>query len=168
MNAVAQMKPGTDIVALVQATPVLVLTDKQKFSDFYEAMKAECDALKIDLETEKGRKAIASMAYKVARTKTAIDDAGKLLNEESRARINAVDENRREIRNQLDALKDEVRKPLTDWEQAEEARRSSDATTSSLAMPTSSSTTVTQGSAKTSARSAAWARSSPRNTRSST
>ena len=123
MNAVAQMKPGTDIVALVQATPVLVLTDKQKFSDFYEAMKAECDALKIDLETEKGRKAIASMAYKVARTKTAIDDAGKLLNEESRARINAVDENRREIRNQLDALKDEVRKPLTDWEQAEEARQ---------------------------------------------
>lgn len=123
MNAVAQIKPATDIVALVQATPVLVLTDKQKFSDFYEAMKAECDALKIDLETEKGRKAIASMAYKVARTKTAIDDAGKLLNEESRARINAVDESRREIRNQLDALKDEVRKPLTDWEQAEEARQ---------------------------------------------
>lgn len=123
MSAVAQIKPANDIVALVEATPVLVLTDKQKFSDFYEAMKAECDALDIDLETEKGRKAIASMAYKVARTKTAIDDAGKRLNEEARARINAVDESRREIRAQLDALKDEVRKPLTDWEAAEEARQ---------------------------------------------
>ena len=123
MNAVTKVSPSTDIVALVEATPVLVLTDKEKFSDFYKAMKAECDALEIDLETEKGRKAIASMAYKVARTKTAIDDAGKRLNEEARAKINAVDESRREIRAQLDALKDEVRKPLTEWEQAEEARK---------------------------------------------
>lgn len=123
MNAVTKVSPSTDIVALVEATPVLVLTDKEKFSDFYKVMKAECDALEIDLETEKGRKAIASMAYKVARTKTAIDDAGKRLNEEARAKINAVDESRREIRAQLDALKDNVRKPLTEWEQAEEARK---------------------------------------------
>lgn len=114
---------GTSIVALVEATPAVVLTDKRKFSEFYEAMKAECDAHVPDLTTEKGRKAIASLAYKVARTKTAIDDAGKALNEEARARINAVDESRREIRAQLDELKDEVRKPLTDWENAEEARK---------------------------------------------
>lgn len=111
-----------DIVALVEATPVLVLTDREKFSQFYEAMKAECDAHKPDLSTEKGRKAIASLAFKVARTKTAIDDAGKKLNEEARARINAVDESRREIRTQLDALKEEVRRPLTEWEEAEKAR----------------------------------------------
>jgi colicin import membrane protein len=55
-------------------------------------MKRETDALDADVTTEKGRKAIASMAYKVARTKTAIDEAGKKLNEEARARINAVDE----------------------------------------------------------------------------
>ncbi len=122
MTTAAQLKPATDIVALVDANPVMVLTDKQKFSDFYTAMKAECDAHEPDLTTEKGRKAIASLAYKVARTKTAIDDAGKGLNEEFRSRINAVDESRREIRAQLDALKDEVRKPLTEWEEAEAAR----------------------------------------------
>jgi colicin import membrane protein len=124
MTAVAEATPakGTDIVALVEATPVVVLTDKQKFSDFYEAMKAECDAHEPDLTTEKGRKAIASLAFKVARTKTAIDDAGKKLNEEARARINAVDEARREIREQLDALKAEVRRPLTEWEEAEKVR----------------------------------------------
>lgn len=113
---------ASDIVALVEATPLIVLTDKEKFSQFYEAMKAECDALEADLSTERGRKSIASLAYKVARTKTAIDDAGKKLNEEARARINAVDESRREIRAQLDALKDEVRRPLTEWEKAEEER----------------------------------------------
>lgn len=115
-------EPGTDIVALVEATPVLVLTDKEKFSQFYEAIKEECDRHEPDLTTEKGRKEIASLAYKVARTKTAIDEAGKKLNEEARARINAVDEARRDIRRQLDDLKDEVRRPLTEWEEAEKLR----------------------------------------------
>jgi hypothetical protein len=95
MNAVAEVaRPKNEIVTLVEATPSLVLIDKEKFSQFYEAMKEECDAHEPDLTTEKGRKAIASLAYKVARTKTAIDDAGKALNEEARARINAIDESR--------------------------------------------------------------------------
>jgi colicin import membrane protein len=114
--------PQTSIVAKVEANPVMVLTDREQFSRFYEEIKRETDALDADVTTEKGRKAIASMAYKVARTKTAIDEAGKKLNEEARARINAVDEARREIRAQLDTLKDEVRAPLTEWEKAEEAR----------------------------------------------
>ena len=113
---------GTDIVAVVEASPVIVLTDEAKFNQFYEAMREECDRHEPDLSTEKGRKAIASLAYKVARTKTAIDDAGKKLNEEARARINAVDEARRKIRQQLDDLRDDVRRPLTDWEDAEDAR----------------------------------------------
>ena len=113
---------STDIVSLVEASPVLVLTDKDRFSQFYEAMRRECDAHEPDLSTDKGRKEIASLAYKVARTKTAIDDAGKKLNEQARAQISAVDESRREIRKQLDDLKDEVRRPLTEWEDAEKQR----------------------------------------------
>ena len=34
-----------------------------------------------------------------------------------------IDESRRIVRERLDALKDEVRKPLTDWENAESARK---------------------------------------------
>lgn len=123
----ATVAEKTDIVAIVEASPVLVLTDKEKFNQFYEAMRRECDAHEPDLTTEKGRKAIASLAYKVARTKTAIDEAGKKLNEEARARINAVDESRREIRQQLDDLKDEVRRPLTEWEEAEKQREADSA-----------------------------------------
>jgi colicin import membrane protein len=58
----------------------------------------------------------------VTRSKTAIDDAGKKLNEEARAKINAVDAQRRKIREELDALAEEVRKPLTEWEKAEDQR----------------------------------------------
>jgi hypothetical protein len=124
MNAVSEVarQKSSQIVELVEANPVMVLTDAKKFSEFYEAMRRETDALDADVSTDRGRKAIASMAYKVARTKTAIDDAGKKLNEEARARINAIDESRREIRKQLDDLKDEVRRPLTEWEEAEDER----------------------------------------------
>lgn len=116
------LEQPSNIVAIVTANPVMVLTDAKKYDQFYEQMKAECDKHVPDLSTERGRKEIASLAYKVARTKTAIDDAGKKLNEEARLRINAVDESRRRIREQLDELKEEVRRPLTEWEQAEEAR----------------------------------------------
>lgn len=125
-TAAETVAPTKDIVSIVEANPVMVLTDRETFSRFYEQMKRETDALDADVTTEKGRKAIASMAYKVARTKTAIDEAGKKLNEEARTRINAIDESRREIRKQLDDLKDEVRQPLTEWEEAE-ARRAEQA-----------------------------------------
>lgn len=113
---------STAIVAQVESNPTLVLVDDKKFEDFYEHVRAEAKAMPIDLTTEKGRKAIASMAHKIARTKTAIDEAGKKLNEEARKQINVVDESRRKIRDRFDALKDEVRQPLTKWEEAETIR----------------------------------------------
>ncbi|EHK77728.1 hypothetical protein SM0020_12410 [Sinorhizobium meliloti CCNWSX0020] len=119
---VTKTETATALVALVEANPTLVLIDDKKFEDFYEHVKAEAKALPVDLSTEKGRKAIKSMAHKIARTKTAIDEAGKKLNAEARAKIDAVDESRRKIRERFDALKDEVRAPLTEWEEAEEER----------------------------------------------
>lgn len=116
-----------DIVALVNANPVSVLIDEKTYSEFYAKMKAELDGFQPDTSTDKGRKEIASMAYKVTRTKTAIDAAGKKLNEDARAQINVVDANRRKIREELDALADDVRKPLTEWETAEAARIAAEA-----------------------------------------
>lgn len=75
-----------------------------------------------DVSTKKGRDAIASLAYKVARSKTMLDDAGKALNEEARAQINAVDAERRKVRERLDELKDQARAPLDKWEADEAAR----------------------------------------------
>ena len=111
-----------DIATIVETNPVAVLIDTKTYSQFYQHIKAEVDAFEPDLSTASGRKQIASMAYKVTRTKTAIDAAGKKLNEDARAQINKVDEQRRKIRADLDALSELVRKPLTEWEQAEEIR----------------------------------------------
>lgn len=113
---------GTNIVVQVSANPGLVLLDRQRFEQFYEAIKAETEKLEVDLTTEKGRAAIASMAFKVTKTKTAIDAAGKLLKEEAQATVTKVDAARREIRLKLEALQEEVRRPLTEWEEAEKER----------------------------------------------
>lgn len=75
-----------------------------------------------DLSTATGRKAIASLAFKVARSKTTLDDIGKDLTEDARKQIDAVNVLRRDVRERLDALKAEVRKPLDEWEAAEAAR----------------------------------------------
>lgn len=122
LRAVEDDNSQTALVAQVEANPGLVLLDRERFNQFYEQVKAETDKLVPDTSTAKGRKEIASMAFKVAKTKTAIDEAGKRLNEEARAQINKVDASRREIRDRLDALKEEVRRPLTEWEAAEEKR----------------------------------------------
>jgi hypothetical protein len=76
----------------------------------------------IDPTTDKGRKEIASLAHKVAKTKVALDEAGKKLTEDARAQIDAVNAERKIVRDELDALKEEVRKPLTEYEEREKAR----------------------------------------------
>lgn len=116
-----QIKPA-DIVATVEANPVSVLTDETLYSTFYNHVKSEVEAFEPNLATASSRKEIASLAYKVTRTKTAIDNAGKKLNEDARAKINAVDAQRRKVREDFDALAELARKPLTDWEKQEEAR----------------------------------------------
>ena len=79
------------------------------------------------VSTRKGRDAIASMAHKVARSKTYIDNAGKDLVAELKALPKQIDESRRIVRERLDALKDEVRRPLTEWEAEQERIKAEEA-----------------------------------------
>jgi len=117
----------SDALEIIAENPVAVFTSDAAYSEFYQKVKAQLAAFVPDVSTAKGRDEIKSMAYKVTRSKTAIDAAGKALNEEARERINAVDAQRRKIRAELDDLAAEVRKPLTEWEAAEEARQEASA-----------------------------------------
>jgi colicin import membrane protein len=69
-----------------------------------------------DITTDSGRKEIASMAHKVARSKTLIDDVGKDSVAEQKKKVDDCNKYRKQARDFLDNLKDEVRKPLTEWE----------------------------------------------------
>ena len=75
-----------------------------------------------DMTTRKGREECASDAYKVARSKAAIEKLGKALSAEYKEIPKKIDAERRRAFDALEALQAQVRQPLTEWEQAEEAR----------------------------------------------
>jgi septal ring factor EnvC (AmiA/AmiB activator) len=85
-------------------------------------IEAEVSAEVFTLETAEGRERIKSVAYKVARSKTALDNMGKELVAGIKAQAATIDAERRTIRDRLDALKESVRGPLTKWEDAEADR----------------------------------------------
>lgn len=86
-------------------------------------IKVEIDSFTPDVSTKKGRDAIASIAHKVARSKIALDNIGKDLVAELKDVPKKIDAERKRMRDLLDQWKDEVRRPLTEWEEAEEARK---------------------------------------------
>lgn len=76
----------------------------------------------LDVEKKKDREEMASIAYKVARSKTTIDNAGKEFAAKLKQQVKVIDNRRREARDTLDALRDEIRAPLNRWEENEQAR----------------------------------------------
>lgn len=85
-------------------------------------IEEEARSLVPDTSTAIGRKAIASNAAKVSRSKTYLDGLGKDLVAGLKKQTSAVDAERRAMRARLDALKEHVRQPLTDYDEAEKAR----------------------------------------------
>mgnify|MGYP003618822300 FL=1 len=76
----------------------------------------------LDASTAANRKKLASIAYSVAQAKTGIDGEGKDLVSAAKAKIKVVDDNRKAVRDKLDTLRDTIRQPVTDYEQAEQER----------------------------------------------
>ena len=76
-----------------------------------------------DFSKKKDRDLVASLAHKVARSKTAIDAEGKKLKEQYTVITNKIDAERKLARDMLDIERDRIRQPLTDWENAEKERK---------------------------------------------
>ena len=85
-------------------------------------LQAKEQAKGLDASTAANRKKLASIAYSVAQAKTGIDGEGKDLVSEAKAKIKVVDDNRKAVRDKLDTLRDTIRQPVTDYEQAEQER----------------------------------------------
>lgn len=89
---------------------------------YLKKIRDEIDAFVPDVTSRKGREAIASIAYKVARSKTALDNVGKDLVADLKEIPKKIDAERKRMRDTLDAWQEEVRRPLNDWQAAEDAR----------------------------------------------
>lgn len=69
-----------------------------------------------DITTDEGRETIRTTAYKISRSKTFLDNAGKEVVSDAKKLVDAATGVRKKIKTYLDDLKTEYRKPLTDWE----------------------------------------------------
>lgn len=115
------VKPGTDIVAAVDAKPAIVLLDTEKFDVFYEALKAKAPT-DADVSTKKGRDALRSFAADVRSEKAKINRDRLRLTKEWRDLTSQVNDAGKQIDERLEGLAAEVRQPLTEWEEAEKTR----------------------------------------------
>lgn len=100
----------------------LEVFQKDGLQPVLDKVAEEARSLVPDVSTEKGRKEIASIAFKVAKSKTYLDGLGKDLVSDWKGKAKVVDNERKRSREFLDDLKDEVRRPLSEWEHAEEER----------------------------------------------
>lgn len=115
------VEPGTDIIEAVSAQPGLVLLDSVKFDEFYERLKAKAPS-DVDASTGAGRDKLRSFAAEVRREKAAIDKARLNLTAGWRDMTKQANEAGKVINERLEQLAIDVRKPLTEWEEAEKAR----------------------------------------------
>lgn len=115
------LSDATDIVAVVERDRSVVLFDQEKFDAWFERLKDEAPK-NVDITSKKGRDTLRSYAADIRSKKAEINRDRLKLTKEWRDLTSKVNEAGKAIDEQLETLADEVRKPLTDWEEAEKAR----------------------------------------------
>ncbi|MCT8237392.1 cell envelope biogenesis protein TolA [Proteus mirabilis] len=122
---------ANELVVIEQATALDLFTAPERVNQMLEHIKSlaeeERKELDSDFSVAKNRKAFASLAYKVAQTKTYIDKEGKAVVDKLKELPKKVDASRKLFRDELDALSTDIRKPLTEWEAQEKAREEAEA-----------------------------------------
>lgn len=115
---------GTAIVTIEDVTidRAPAIFGHNSLSRFVEAVRKEVIGEVPDLTTDKGRKRIASVAATVARSKTAVDGVGRAYLKQLKGLPKIIEAELREFETDMNALRDEVRKPLNEWE-AEQAAK---------------------------------------------
>lgn len=111
----------TELVIIETLNPVEIFANNG-LEPLLVNIETKVRAFKPDMSSKAGRDAIASIAYKVARSKTALDKMGKDLTDEWRKQTSTVNAMRNIAKERLEALQEEVRKPLTVWEDTEKSR----------------------------------------------
>lgn len=76
-----------------------------------------------DMTKTKDRKAVAALAFKVAKAKKAIEKEGLAVSKKYKELPKIIDANRRQYKDTLEAMQKEVRAPLDAWEAAEAEKK---------------------------------------------
>lgn len=116
-----------EIQVLDQNEIALAFNNDQGIQAIIDSIKSQVnekfEGVVWDFSKKKDRETVASLAYKIGRSKTAIDAEGKKLKEQYTVFTKKIDAERKLAREQLEAEQARIRKPLDEWEQAEKDRK---------------------------------------------
>ena len=111
-----------ELQVLDQNVIVAAFQKENGTKSLYEQIANNARSIVFNMNDKKERDALKSYAYNLARTKTTVDNYGKELVSGIKAQAAVIDADRKFWRDNMDLLQEEIRKPLTDFENAGKAR----------------------------------------------
>jgi len=126
---VEEVTDGKSLISLdlIEGKTSIEIFDHDTASAIIGAIEEQARSIVPDTSTAGGRKAIASLAHQVSKSKVLLDAHGKDLVAVWKSQAKAVDAERKVFRDRLDSLRDEVRAPLTEWEAMDQLRIAAEA-----------------------------------------
>ena len=88
----------------------------------YGVIEKKAKGLVADTSTKEGRSQIKTAARQIASVKTKVDDLGKQVVAELKALPKVIDNNRKKWREKLEALQEEIRRPVTEIEERQKVQ----------------------------------------------
>ena len=104
------------VTVVNKASLLSFFKDGANLDGLYNVVQAKARALVADVTTADGVSKIKSTARQIASIKKRVDDLGKDVVAELKDLPKQIDENRKKWREDMESLKDEIRKPVTEIE----------------------------------------------------
>jgi chromosome segregation ATPase len=124
-----ETKENTTAVSVLDDYSVIVVdqerlqaffSDGKNLDEVYGHIEKMAKGLVADITTKEGVSQIKSCARQIASAKTKIDNLGKQVVAELKELPKIIDANRRNFRERMEALQDEIRRPVTEIEERED------------------------------------------------
>lgn len=116
------MNAKLEIVAVEQPEIIEAFKVEGGTKALFDRVSENARSVVFDMGVKKDRESLKSFAYSLARIKTTVDNHGKELVSGIKQQAAVIDADRKFWRDNMELLQDEIRKPLTDFEQAEKDR----------------------------------------------
>jgi len=112
-----------ELTVIDESLALAALKNPETLDELLASIRKQATSEVFDVTTKAGIADCKSIAAKVAKTKTTLDAFGKDSVAVMKAECKIIDAERKKARDYLDDLKAEVRKPVTELEEAEKARQ---------------------------------------------
>ena len=117
------LPPGAELVAIPRDKAIDYFMETTAIEPILAKVREEIDKWESPgVDTAAAREAIKVFAFKIVKSRTYLSGIGDELAAEAKALPKKIDATRKHIKDTLERWQNEVRKPLTDWEEAEAAR----------------------------------------------